>query len=218
MPFFAPAAFPYGNGKMLIIGYPPLSWLGVMLAGFGAGKYFLMESAKRKQLFIKLGLISLILFIILRFINIYGDGAPWSAQKSSLHTFLSFINLTKYPPSLDYCLCFIGLLLLILVWVEGMQNRFAAFTTVYGKVPLFYFLVHWYILHPVLFIMVFMQGFSSSDMVFGSNFGRPKQGSGLSLWAVYLVWIGIVLLMYPLCKWYGKYKLAHPEKKWLRYL
>lgn len=218
MPFFAPAAFPYGNGKMFIIGYPPLPWLGVMLAGFGTGKYFLQEQVKRKQLFIKLGLISLALFVILRFINIFGDGAPWTTQKSGLYTFLSFINLTKYPPSLDFCLCFIGLLLLILVWVEGLQNRFTAFTTVYGKVPLFYFIVHFYIIHLILFIMVFMQGFHSSDLVFGSNFGRPKQGSGLTLWAVYLVWIGIVLLMYPLCKWYGKYKVSHPEKKWLRYL
>lgn len=63
-----------------------------------------------------------------------------------------------------------------------------------------------------------MQGYKSSDLVFGFNFGRPKEGSGIALWAVYLVWIGVVLLMYPLCKWYGNYKTAHPEKKWLRYL
>ncbi|MBI2731165.1 MAG: hypothetical protein HYX40_10500 [Sphingobacteriales bacterium] len=69
-----------------------------------------------------------------------------------------------------------------------------------------------------MFLVIFMQGYKSSDLVFGFNFGRPKEGSGIALWAVYLVWIGVVLLMYPLCKWYGNYKTAHPEKKWLRYL
>jgi hypothetical protein len=106
---------------------------------------------------------------------------------------------------------------LILATVEGMQNQFTRITTVYGKVPLFYFIVHWYIIHPILFLMVLLQGFNRSEMLFGFNFGRPKEGSGLSLLAIYGIWIGVVLLMYPLCKWYGKYKAMHPEKVWLRY-
>ncbi|MFS8082556.1 MAG: hypothetical protein ACMG51_03820 [Ginsengibacter sp.] len=107
---------------------------------------------------------------------------------------------------------------LILSAVENMQNKFASITSVYGKVPLFYFLIHWYIIHPLMFIMVFMQGYKSTDLAFGFNFGRPKVGGGIQLWAIYIVWIGVVLLLYPICKWYGKYKMEHKENKWLRFL
>jgi hypothetical protein len=107
---------------------------------------------------------------------------------------------------------------LILSFIEGIKNNFSNIVEIYGKVPLFYFIVHWYILHPLTFLMVFLQGFKSSDMVFGFNFGRPKEGSGVNLWIIYLIWIAIVILLYPLCKWYSNYKMRHKEKKWLRYL
>jgi uncharacterized membrane protein len=218
MPLFAPGAFPIGGGKTFIMGYPLVPWLGIMLTGFGAGKFFLLETTKRKSLFLKIGLVSMALFVIIRFINIYGDAVPWTSQKNGFYTFLSFINVTKYPPSLVFCLLFLGIMFVILSMVEGMQNRFTRFTTVYGKVPLFYFLIHWYIIHPIVFVMVFAQGFKSSDLLFGFNFGRPKEGSGFELWAIYLIWIGVVIILYPICKWYGRYKEFHTEKKWLRYL
>lgn len=189
-----------------------------MLVGFGAGHYFTLGEYKQRVIFFKSGLIAVALFIILRTINVYGDPAGWAAQKNPLFTFLSFINVTKYPPSLLFCLLFLGIMLLIIALVQGVRNRWTAIVCVYGKVPLFYFLVHWYIIHPLVFVMVFLQGFTRSDMLFGSNFGRPKAGSGIALWQVYIVWAGIVLLMYPLCKWYGRYKEQHKEKKWLRYI
>ncbi|HEU0144597.1 MAG TPA: hypothetical protein VFQ47_07410, partial [Nitrososphaera sp.] len=129
----------------------------------------------------------------------------------------SFINLTKYPPSLDFSLLFLGAMFLLLAILEGRRSKFTDIATVYGKVPLFYFIIHWYIIHPIVFAMVFLQGYKSSDMVFGFNFGRPKEDSGLSLPWVYLIWIAVVILLYPLCKWYGKYKESHPQVKWLRY-
>jgi uncharacterized membrane protein len=216
--FFSPQAFPFGNGKLFVMGYPPIPWLGIMMVGFASGKLFLYDEAKRKTIFLKIGLLALILFVVIRFINVYGDTIPWSVQRSALFTFLSFINVTKYPPSLVFCLLMPGIMFLILAAVEGMQNRFTKITTVYGKVPLFFFLVHWYIIHPLMFLMVFMQGYKVSDMVFGFNFGRPKEGSGLQLWAIYLIWIGVLVLLYPICKWYGKYKMDHKNKKWVHYL
>jgi hypothetical protein len=102
--------------------------------------------------------------------------------------------------------------------VQGMKNKWTEAVAIYGKVPLFYFLVHWYILHPLVFVMLFLQGFKTSDMRFGFNFGRPQTGSGIPLWGVYLVWIGLVAVMYPLCRWYARYKDRHREKTWLRYL
>jgi hypothetical protein len=89
---------------------------------------------------------------------------------------------------------------------------------VYGKVPLFYFIIHWYILHPLLFVVLFIQGFSADEFKFGANFGRPDAPSGLSLAGVYMVWLCVVIFLYPICRWYNRYKTSHPEKKWLRYV
>ena len=110
-----------------------------------------------------------------------------------------------------------GMFLLLSVF-QHVKNKWTNIAGVYGKVPLFYFVVHWYLIHPLVYLMVFLQGFKTSDMVFGTNFGRPKEGGGVRLWVIYLVWIGVVMAMYPLCKWYGSYKQKHKEKKWLRYL
>jgi uncharacterized membrane protein len=217
-PFFSPASFPIGGGRSFIIGYPPIPWLGIMLTGFACGRFFGREIQQQRSLFLKMGMVSIGLFLFLRLINVYGDPAPWSQQKNSLFSFLSFINVTKYPPSLQFSLLFLGLMFMILSAVQGIKNRWTEVIYVYGKVPLFYFLVHWYIIHPLVFVMVFLQGFKSSDMVFGANFGRPKTGSGIELWAIYLVWVAIVAAMYPLCRWYGRYKGNNRKKKWLRYL
>jgi uncharacterized membrane protein len=215
---FSPGALPYAEGKLFIMGYPPVPWLAIMLVGFGAGHYFLPDEGKQRNILLKAGLIAIGSFIILRIVNIYGDPTPWVTQQTSLFTVLSFLNVTKYPPSLQFCLLFLGMMLVIIALVQNIRARWMSIVCVYGKVPLFYFLVHWYIIHPLVFVMVYLQGFSSSDMLFGTNFGRPKAGSGLELWQVYLVWPGVVLIMYPLCRWYGRYKEQHKERKWLRYI
>lgn len=218
MPFFAPEVFQLSNGRIFFMGYPPVPWLGIVLVGFGAGSFFQLSKEKQKSLFLKIGLTAIAWFIVLRIINIYGDPSTWAIQKSLLYTLLSFVNVTKYPPSLLFCLLFLGIMFLILSLVQGIKNKWTDIVSVYGKVPLFYFLVHWYIIHPFVLVMVLLQGYKASDMVFGSNFGRPKTGSGLQLWAVYLIWMSLVILMYPLCKWYETYKANHREKKWLRYI
>ncbi|MEO6136143.1 MAG: hypothetical protein ABIP35_13385, partial [Ginsengibacter sp.] len=216
--FFIPGAIPFGAGKTFVMGYPPIPWLGIMLLGFACGKIFLIESAKRKRLFFKIGLSAWVIFVVIRFVNFYGNLAPWSLQKSGLYTVLSFINITKYPPSLDFCLVTLGGMFLMLAWVENWQNKFSVITTVYGKVPLFFFLVHWFIIHPLMFLMVYWQGYTTNDLVFGFNFGRPKEGSGIELSGIYLVWICVLLILYPICRWYGNYKINHRNIKWLRYL
>ena len=216
--FFSPGAFPLDGERLFVMGYPPIPWLGIMLVGFAAGKLFEMPIAQRRSIFLKIGAACLILFIIVRAINIYGDPFPYTTQKNSLFTFLSFMNITKYPPSLIFCLATLGIMFIILALVEGMKNKLTDIAVVYGKVPLFYFIVHWYILHPIMFLIVFMQGYKSSDLLFGFNLGRPKGTSGVNLLYTYIIWIGVVILLYPLCKWYGQYKEKHKEKKWLRYL
>lgn len=206
------------GGTTLVLSYPALPWLGIMLAGFALGPQFALPPDIRKKHLRRLGVITLGLFILLRAANLYGDPSPWSTQKNAVYTFLSFINVSKYPPSLLYTLVMLGLLLLFLSFMEGKGNAFTRIASVYGKVPMFYYLIHWNLIHLLMLAMVFLQGFRADQLVFGTfQFGRPPD-SGISLPWVYLVWICVVASLYPLCIWYGRYKMLHPEKRWLRYL
>jgi uncharacterized membrane protein len=214
---FFPALIPVGENLTFFMSYPPIPWLAIMMLGFGFGRLFLDKD--HKALFLKYGLIFLVLFLVLRGINIYGDPAPWSVQKSAVYTLLSFFNVSKYPPSPLYCFVTLGIVFMIMWWAEGRSNKLIEILKVYGKVPLFYYLIHWYVVHFTMFAIVFAEGYKVSDLVFGPfKFGRPETGGGVSLPYVYLIWLSIVILMYPLCKWYGAYKEANKSKTWLRYL
>lgn len=216
---FSPNSFQLSPGYLMFIAYPPIPWLGIMLLGFAAGQLFDRPPAARRRLFTGAGLITLALFGLLRYGNWYGDPAPWAVQKDGLYTVLSFLNTTKYPPSLLFAAMTLGLMFLILAAAEGLRNKFIRFVSLYGHVPLFYYLVHWYLLHTAMLVMLLLQGFDWSELDFGPfQFGRPRRESGLALGGVYLVWLGAVLALYPLCRWYAGYKARHPEKQWLRYL
>jgi uncharacterized membrane protein len=219
IPLFSPGAFPIFSGRILIMAYPPIPWLGIMLTGFACGRFFEMAEAKRKSLFLKIGISALLLFVFVRFINSYGDLVPWSEQKNSVYSFLSFMNVAKYPPSLVFCLVTLGCMFILLWLGEGMKNKIASIASVYGKVPLFYFLVHFFLIHFIMLAIMFLQGFHWSQLDFASGtFGRPKGlQSGLSLGAVYLTWIGVVVVLYKPCKWYGNYKSTN-RQWWLKYI
>jgi uncharacterized membrane protein len=210
---------PLFSGKVLVVAYPPIPWLGIMLAGFACGKFFEWSDVMRKKLFLEIGLGALLLFVIVRFINIYGDSVPWSVQKNSVYTFLSFMNVTKYPPSLLFCLITLGIMFLMLALAEQAKGWFIKIASVYGKVPLFYFLAHFIIIHITMLIILYWQGFSSAQIDFASGtFGRPKDvTSGLSLSAVYIIWIAVVVSLYKPCIWFSKYK-AENSYWWLKYI
>lgn len=219
--FFSLTAFPITPHTTFVMAYPPIPWLGIMLAGFACGKLFELAEIKRNKIFLKIGCAALLLFIVLRFINLYGDPSQWSFQKNYVFTFLSFMNVTKYPPSLLFCLVTLGCMFLIFVFAEKVKTRWMNIAVVYGKVPFFYFLVHFYLIHILLIALMFIQGFHWQDLDFASGtFGRPKGvESGIPLWAVYLVWMGVVAILYKPCLWYGKYKSANKNKRWwLRYI
>jgi uncharacterized membrane protein len=215
---FGPGAFPLPTGRLFVIAYPVLPWLGIMLAGFCAGQLYTLPMEKRRMLFLYLGLGALALFLLLRLGNWYGDPVRWTYQRNGTYTFLSFMNLNKYPPSLLFSLATLSILLLILSAAEGKDNPLTRYFLVYGRVPLFYFVVHIYLIHLLLLLTVMVQGYPWSSLDFGPfKFGRPDR-AGLSLGGVYLVWAAVVLALYPLCRWYGRYKARHKEKTWLRYL
>lgn len=215
---FSPGALILKPDFMFIMTYPQIPWLGIMLAGFAAGKLFEYESSKRKKIFLQFGLASLILYVVIRFINIYGDPVPWSQQKKSVYTFLSFMNISKYPPSLVFCLATLGITSVLLSISERFNHKTTKLISIFGSVPLFYFMLHLFVIHTIMLAMVFIQGYHWNDLLFTNfNLGRPTGKSGVSLKWIYVIWICVVVTMYPLCKWYSNYKSMHKEKQWLRY-
>lgn len=198
--------------------YPFIPWLGIMLVGFGFGSVFEKAAPARRIILWRSALLAISLFVVIRLLNFYGNPTQWAAQKSSLFTFLSFINVSKYPPSLLYTLVMLGLMFGLLALGDIQPNTFTKVVATYGKVPMFYYLIHWYLIHSVMFGMLFLQGFRWEDIPIGTfSFGRPPN-SGIELGAVYGVWVAVVLFLYPLCRWYANYKATHRNIKWLSYL
>jgi uncharacterized membrane protein len=214
--------FPEGHYTILMA-YPILPWIGVMALGYCLGELYSSgyDAVKRRKLLLTIGSCSLILFVILRGINAYGNLKPWQEQPSAIFSFLSFMNVTKYPPSLDYVLLTEGIALIFLSLTENISNRLTRFISVYGRVPMFYYLLHIYLIHIVALIAAVLTGFKWTDMTsFNTwiSYMPNLRGYGFSLGAVYIIWIAIVLILYPACKWYDGYKSSHRNKWWLSYL
>jgi len=207
-------------GRQLLILYPFLPWAGLMMLGYCLGKVLRNnDAAYRKRFLIITGMSIIALFIILRFINVYGDPSAWSPQPNGFYTFLSFINSSKYPPSLFFMCMTIGPSLLLMAWWDEIQNGFTKVVSVYGRVPFFYFLAHLFVIHLFSAVTFFMRGHSLAEGINPTAFIKFIQpGEGVQLRYVYLVWLAVVILLYPVCKWYDRYKADHKEKKWLSYL
>jgi len=202
----------------LLVAYPLLPWIGVMSAGYCFGEvYTRLTGAQRKRILAVTGLICIIVFIVLRLSNKYGDLNLWSQQKNFLFTLLSFINTTKYPPSLLYILMTLGPAILFLAFAEKPLNKITNIVAVYGRVPFFYYVLHIYGIHIAFLVIGYITGFSMSEL-FSSYILNPLPGFGFTLPGIYVIWIGIVSLLYPLCKWYDAYKIANKHKWWLSYL
>ena len=203
---------------MVLVAYPFLPWLGLMICGYCLGKLYTRDTdpAYRKRFLLTAGVVAIVMFIILRFINVYGDRQHWSVQQTALFTMLDFVNTTKYPPSLLYMLMTIGPGLIVLAATERVANTFTKIAVVYGRVPFVYYMLHILVLHSLARIFMVISGHGSGDAAFP---GYPIQAdAGYPLWVVYVVWISVVVLLYFPCRWYGSYRMAHPEKKWLTYL
>ncbi len=220
--------------RMIAIAYPIIPWFGIMLAGFVAARWFQRPAPARRRLFFIAGAGALALFVILRLLKFYGEPNPLAMQKTPLFTFLAFLNVTKYPPSLLFSLMTIGGLCLFLAAVERPAAAdYSAATSsatpssptalnrvllLFGRTPLFYFVVHVYLIHLIMLVVLFAKGYSLNQLNFGVfQFGHPKTDGGLPTWSIYPIWMAVVAVLYPLCAWYSRYKAANPEKTWLRY-
>lgn len=206
----------------IFVAYPLIPWIFVMPLGYYFGlfyqKDFKVKSRKKWLLYLGVGLIAT--FVLLRFVNVYGDQNIWSNKESGIFTFLSFINVTKYPPSLLFLLITLGPSIVLLAYSEKWRGKLHDALVIIGRVPMFFYIIHIYIIHLLATIAIMALGLSPKLMIIELFVTKTEalQGYGFSLWVVYGVWLLLVIGLYPVCKWYWKYKSNNRDKWWLSYL
>lgn len=208
---FPVAGFP---SPIVYVLYPLIPWVGVMAAGFAFGTVYDMDAGRRRAILLRLGLWLTAAFLALRALNFYGDPSRWSDQKSAVFTALSFLNVTKYPPSLLFLLMTLGPAMLALWWFERpVRSAIGRALIVFGRVPLFFYVLQWYTAHLIGIGLHVAAG----RPVPGPPGAAPAGNFGFGLGVTYLAWIAGTLLLYPLCRWYAGVK-ARRRDWWLSYL
>jgi uncharacterized membrane protein len=200
--------------------YAVIPWTGIMMLGYVFGSMYQrgFDPQKRRNILRYAGIATLSFFVAMRLINQYGDPNPWAIQRDGVHSLLSFFNVSKYPPSLLYSCMTLGVSLLVLSATEAINNRVTRLLTIYGNVPFFYYVPHFFLLRIINIIVFFAAGYTTSQIVTpGSPFLFKPPGFGFSLWVVYLVWFVVIVILYFPCRWYSKYKKTHTQW-WLSYL
>lgn len=200
---------------LIIVGYPIIPWFAVMALGFALGDVFRWEPARRKRFLLQVGSISIIAFILIRLVNVYGNPVPWSAQRTAALAVASFLNPLKYPPSLDYLLMTLGPTLIALALLENARGPISRAASVYGRVPMFYYLGHIYVIHILAAIFAMWQGGEAGFLSLDTA-SFPKW-YGTTLPGVYLAWALVVLIMYVPCRWFADLK-SRRRDWWLGYI
>ena len=207
--------------RVVFVTYPLIPWIGVAAVGYGLGQLYDWEPVRRRRFLLRAGTAATVAFLALRALNIYGDPSRWSAQASPLFTVLSFLNTTKYPPSLLFLLMTLGPALLVLALMDGRAPRALAPALVYGRVPLFYFVLHFAFIHLLAVIACRVKYGAAHWMFESPDLARypftPPPEWGFTLPVVYVVWLIVVLAMYPPCRWFAAVKQRN-RSPWLSYL
>ncbi|MDT7779166.1 MAG: hypothetical protein QOC99_1678 [Acidobacteriota bacterium] len=212
-------------GFFWLSAYPLIPWVGVMAVGYAFGELLTLERERRRRILFRLGGACVVLFVVLRALNVYGDPTPWAAQgRGAWFTFLSFLNTQKYPPSLLFLLMTLGPSIIALALFDRAEGReggaLARPFIVFGRVPMFYYLLHVPLMHLVALAFAYAK-YGRAEWLF-MNFALPGQppleppGYGYDLWVVYLIWLGVVAALYPLCRWFAGVK-SRRRDAWLSY-
>lgn len=209
-------------GVNFVTAYPVLPWIGVIAAGYCLGTVYSWEAERRQRFLLRLGIGLSIAFVVVRAINVYGDPVRWTHQSSALFTALSFLNTTKYPPSLEFLLMTLGPALAVTAWLDRFRFSSSNPLIVFGRVPFFYYVAHLALAHLITIGLNFVR-YGSQPFLW---IAPPSMGSpsalfppdyGFPMWVVYAVWIVMLLLLYPACLWFSRLKQRR-HNWWLSYL
>ena len=213
---------PLPGKSSLIIEYPLLPWTGVIALGYAFGAVVVKQPRARRQWCLTAGAVSLALFAFLRVINLYGDPVPFRLLGDAARSAMSFLELTKYPPSLDYLLATCGILLFLYSAIDALLERHrvkwaAQIARVYGSVPFFFYVLHLYLLHILLIPIALVIANRLHVPLPQADDPQIPAWWGFSLAVVYIVWIGVVAALYPACRWFSRLKNSRRDW-WLSYL
>jgi uncharacterized membrane protein len=209
-------------GLNFAIAYPVLPWIGVVALGYCLGRIFSWDVHRRRSFLVRLGIILTAAFLVVRGLNVYGDPLPWTHQPSTLFTVLSFLNTTKYPPSLDFLLMTLGPAFVAMSWLERFRFAPTNPLVVFGRVPFFFYVTHLALAHFIAIIMNFVRyGWKPFLLLAPPSMGSPRNlfppHYGFPLWTVYLVWVVVLIVLYPACLWFSRLKQRRHDW-WLSYL
>ncbi len=196
--------------------YPILPWVGVMLLGFGLASVFDRPAAAQKGLLLRIGVAMMAAFIVLRLLDGYGDTNHWQTQaRGVIYTAMDFFNTSKYGPSVQYLLMTLGPALVLTAYADNFSGRLKDALVIFGRVPFAFYVAHWYLIHAASVLLGVIQGFQVHQMM--TSFVFYPKGFGLNLVGVYIVWFGVIALLYPFCRWVANVK-ARRRDWWLSYL
>jgi uncharacterized membrane protein len=213
VPSWNPIAQPGGHAFMLV--YPLIPWVGVIAAGYALGEVYAWDAARRRRFLVRLGAGTTLLFVALRWTNLYGDPHRWAPQKNALFTVMAFLNCEKYPPSLLYLLMTLGPSILLLAFLERRPGPVASRVVVYGRVPFFYYVLHIPLIHAMA-LSFYLLKYGPVVLRYGP-LNPPPENGGLSLAGIYLAWLLAVAILYLPCRWFADVKTRRREP-WLSYI
>ncbi len=218
-------SYSLGNHYVFLVLYPIVPWVAVMAFGFCIGKLFYassMPEVNRRNNLLLIGITAILLFFLVRLINFYGDPHPWRRFDILSQTIISFFNVEKYPPSLDFLLATLGICFVLLGVFEGVKSSDRNPLSVFGRTAMFYYVLHILVAHLCAVAAVWLSGYPISNMVY---IGTVSSGApmlrgkfGFELPEVYLLWLGIVLFLYPLCLQWNAVKMKNKGKWWIPYV
>jgi uncharacterized membrane protein len=214
-----PGLLPLAGDVKVLVGYPLLPWLGVVAAGYGFGEAFQLDPRRRRRVLWTTGVAMTIAFVILRELGVYGEPRSWTTQANPLLTALSFVNCTKQPPSFLFVLMTLGPAITALAVLDRVDIRGPVGRSVVtlGRVPLFFFLLQWFIIHGLAVLLGMARGFPVAWQFSSAALGPPPQGWALNLPGIYAAWAVVLAVLYIPCHWFAGVKARHPGG-WLSYL
>jgi uncharacterized membrane protein len=208
-----PAVLQLGPQTKVLALYSLIPWAGVMAAGYVLGPVFKLDPRSRRRLLLWTGAAVITGFIALRASNLYGDPAAWSVQDGWLGTVLSFINCEKYPPSLLYLMMTLGPALILLALFERVHGTIASWITTFGRVPFFFYVAHIFLIHALAVALAWAT-IGDAGWLMGQFPPKKPAAYGLDLLGVYSTWLCVVVMLYPLCRWFAAIKQRRSEWWW----